>query len=101
MNQSYHPKMRQWRQMRQMRHFFCTLVFSGLGGQKGVPKPLKTRVQKKCLICFQWLGRPKRCTRSQKSKKCGILPHWRMEMRAAEAGGHVAPGTSPNTVHLS
>src|SRR5208337_537580 len=35
----YHLEMRQWRQMRQMRHFFCTLVFSGLDGQKRVPLP--------------------------------------------------------------
>src|SRR5271157_5792224 len=35
----YHLEMRQWRQMRQMRHFFCTLVFSDLDGQKRVPLP--------------------------------------------------------------
>ena|SRR5208282_92174 len=35
----YHPEMRQWRQMRQMRHFFCGHVFSYLGGQPRVPVP--------------------------------------------------------------
>jgi|SRR5271157_3856948 len=26
--------------------------------------------------CFQWLGWPKTCTASEKSKKCGISPHF-------------------------
>src|SRR5208282_3726612 len=92
----YHPEMRQWRQMRQMGHFFCGLVFSYLNGQQRVPAPKNrksvafchTGVAGKLTLDYRRLrrGRQKTEVRSRKQKGNYRLTIWRKESEPKPAG---------------
>ena len=105
----YRPEMRQWRQMRQMRHFFCALVFSHLGGQQRVPVPKSrksvafchTGVAGKLTLDYRRLrrGRQKTEDGSQKSEAKRKLPLDNLEERVGAEASRTAPahlGRPPN-----